>query len=203
MSVLLEELLGHLTRLPIEFLDQPASGGGDGIATAALVADLVAMLSGTHPSSDALEPFTMAYREAALARRLRLVQVACHLLTHPEFRVPTAGPLALRWLSEEMGTLAEAAAANYYVESPDGREELVRFALRAFGLRPCGETQAVFDDRLQAVSTVERARLLAASRAARERAKKLQKEAEARERAVRAELERKAAEEAAAKPSRE
>jgi hypothetical protein len=206
MNATLEELLGHMARTPDEFLDAPSVADSEGLDTAALVADLLVSFNGRRPPTKLLQPFLPRYRQPAVVVRLQLIQVACHLLSHAVFRLaPDAAAKALAWLGEGLDALAEVpgvGSARHYVDTPEGREELVRFALRAFGLRPAGETAAQFDDRLQAVSTVERARVVAAARAARERTKKLQQE-EARARAVREEMERKAAEAAAAKTSRE
>lgn len=203
----LEDLLGHLARTPDEFFDAPSIDGGEGLETAALVADLLVSLNGRRPPTQLLEPFLPRSRQKATVVRLQLIQVACHLLNHAAFHhVADAGATALNWLGNGLDALAEVpgvTSARHYVDTPEGREELVRFALRAFALLPDGETAVQFDDRLQAVSSVERARVVAAARAARERSKKLQQEAEARARAVRAEMERKAAAAAAAKTSRE
>lgn len=206
MTATLEDLLGHLARTPDEFFDAPSIGGGEGLETATLVADLLVRLSGRRPPQQLLQPFLPKYRQQSVVVRLQLIQVACHLLDHAVFHhAADAAAKALNFLGEGLDALAEVqgvTSARHYVDTPDGREELVRFALRAFALLPDGETAVQFDDRLQAVSTVERARVLAAARAARERAKTLQKQAE-RARAVREEMERKAAAAAAAKTSRE
>ena len=94
--------------------------------------------------------------------------------------------------AEAVPALAAEAAVNRYLHDPDRREELVRTAIARLGLLPAGETAAQAADRLASVSSVERRRLLDASRAA-----------EARARAIREALARKAAEESADKWTRE
>jgi hypothetical protein len=95
-------------------------------------------------------------------------------------------------LSQGLETLAAAIRAESVVADPDRREELVLFCLKSLGLRPQGETEAQAADRLTALDSVERSRVVRETR-----------EAEARAREVRQMMARRAAEEAAAKASRE
>lgn len=88
--------------------------------------------------------------------------------------------------------LHAAGRLSQYVEDIDRREEFIRVVLDSLDLRPEGETQAQAQDRLTSISSAERLKLIAASRAAEERARQ-----------VREALARKAAEEAADKWTRE
>lgn len=81
---------------------------------------------------------------------------------------------------------------SQYIEDIDRREEFIRMVLDCLDLRPEGETQTQAQDRLTSISSAERLKLIAASRAAEERARQ-----------VREALARKAAEEAADKWTRE
>ena len=121
-----------------------------------------------------------------------LTQILCWLLMDPALRGKIPANELLRLLFEEANALAEKVAAKEFVDSDERREELSRMALRSAGMRPAGESKNVAEDRWLAVSSRERTRLAAASRAAEERA-----------RAIREALERKAAEESADKWSRE
>ena len=96
------------------------------------------------------------------------------------------------FLTQEIAALAPLAWADQWVADPERREELSRLALHALDLRPAGESLAQAQDRLNTVSSAERARVIAAARAA-----------EARAQAVREAMAKKAAEEAAAKVARE
>lgn len=55
--------------------------------------------------------------------------------------------------------LAGVRDPQTWVSTPEGREEAARAFLRAAGLRPAGESDAVADDRWSAVSTAEQQRL--------------------------------------------
>jgi hypothetical protein len=118
------------------------------------------------------------------------VAVGAWLLADPALRPSPAGAWGL--LTDELRRVAEHVSAEALVDDPDHREELARRALRALDLVPAGETEAQAADRLSALDSVERARVLEATRAAEERAAE-----------VRAAMHAKAAAEAAAKASRE
>lgn len=182
---LLEILLRRLAETPPDFLTDPSLESGGTIETRAVVGDMLRM----HGAS-ALDPRLGELGASRDANRLRLAQVLAWLFGEPWF-------LAAKWdvLSALLSTSAELAGlvpARKCVEQPERREELARLALSKLGLRPAGESEELARDRLTALSTAERARVLAASRAAEERA-----------RAIREALAKKAAEESADKWSRE
>lgn len=188
---LLETLTRRLTDTPPEFLDAPCMGAGGGVAVAALVNDVLAM----HDTSASLEDLRRFAPGSGKAERnrLALVQVACWLLADDWFVAAslTASQLLER-LDKDVADLAASVSARRFVEDADHREELARVMLARLGYRPAGETVAQSTDRLTRISSVERRRLLAASR-----------DAEARARAIREALAKKAAEEAADKWTRE
>lgn len=99
---------------------------------------------------------------------------------------------ARRLLLDGLADHADVVRADTVVTDPDRREELVRRVLAALDLVPEGESADQAADRLRALDSAERARILRDTRAA-----------EARAQRVRDELARKAAEEAAARYDRE
>ena len=101
-------------------------------------------------------------------------------------------PALLNFLADDVSALAKYAPAQTYHIDSERREELARLMLARTGRQPAGESEAMARDRLSAISGVERARLIAASR-----------QAEARARDIREALVRKAAEESADKWTRE
>jgi hypothetical protein len=88
--------------------------------------------------------------------------------------------------------LASDADAQRWQSAAERREELVRSVLLALGRRPEGESDAQAQDRLSAVSSAQRRRVLAAAR-----------DAEARAAALREQLAAEAAQRSADKTSRE
>jgi hypothetical protein len=181
----LEAMTRRLAECPAEFLGEP---DGD-VHVPAVVSDLLSDCGGV-PLTAAEAAALSSSDEKGRRNRLRCILVACWLLHDPTFREQgrTLRPFLLRGLDE----VAAYVKADQMVGDPDRREELARTALRAIGLRPAGEAVAVAQDRLQTLSSAERARVVREARAAEERARR-----------IREELRRKAEEEAAAMYGRE
>jgi hypothetical protein len=187
----LETLTRRLAEIPVDFLAEPRVGGQGSIHVAAVVQDLLTMVA-KPVKPEQLTPF--AGSDPARDRnRLAIALVLCWLLADDWFRQAKTDPeLLLALFAEGMTELAGQTTARRLVDDPERREELARLALARLGYRPAGETVAQAQDRLASLSSVERARVLQASRAAEERA-----------RAVREALRKKAAEESADKWTRE
>ncbi len=187
---ILEHLLRRLADTPSDFLAAPRTTSGRGLVyVPAVVADALAFHGAGMPEVRSLTPddSTPSCRQAGVTLLL------CWLLADPEL---SAGKLAetalVSLLTEGAAELASQNGATKYRDDSERREELVRFALARIDLRPGGETLAQAQDRLTALSSIERNRVLAASRAAEERS-----------RAIREALARKAAQESADKYTRE
>ena len=186
----LAALLRRLTECPPELLDEPRIGGSGRIVVSAVVFDLVGAL-GWAGAPHVHLPFES--RDPADRNAMRIVLVACWLLHDPWFRARRdLGALAHAFLVEEPPQLAQVVDAERFVTDPERREELVRHCLARLALRPRGETEEQARDRRTSLDSVERRRLIEATRAAEERARE-----------VREALAKKAAEEAAAKATRE
>lgn len=186
----LEHLLRRLIETPTDFLAEPHTTSGRGIIhVSAVAADLLAY----HGHSIAGLPVLDPDGSHSSLRRAGVTLLLCWLLADPELTAGKIPALALiRLLTEGAAELASQNGAIHYRDDSERREELVRFLLARLDLRPRGETLAQAQDRFTALSSIERNRVLAASR-----------EAEARSRAVREALARKAAQESADKYTRE
>jgi hypothetical protein len=187
----LEPLLRRLAETPPDFLAEPRIGKQGRVHVPAVVGDLCDRL-GRPVAAEALAPFAGA--DARKDRnRLGIALLHAWLLAAPELAASAREAEGLpALLAEAARELAPHTPAPRFVEDPERREELVRHTLARLGLHPAGETATQAQDRLQSLSAAERARVLAASRAA-----------EARAREIRAALARKAAEESADKWTRE
>ena len=186
----LEQLLRRLTETPAPFLGEPRVGPQGSVSVPALVADVLAAY-GLRAEGESLARFHGTDRGKQRNARM-LTQILCWLLMDPGLRGKIPLTELLQLLFDEANGLAEKIPAKEFVDNDERREELSRLALRSAGLRPAGESKNVAEDRWLSVSSGERLRLAAASRAAEERA-----------RLIREALERKAAEESADKYSRE
>ena len=96
------------------------------------------------------------------------------------------------WLGTGLDALAGLVAADLFVTDADRREELARLCLAALDLVPEGETGTQAADRLHALGSVQRNRVI-----------QEMKEKERRAREVRKKMQEKRAREAAAKANRE
>jgi hypothetical protein len=189
----LELLLRRLAETPSDFLGTPVFDGKGDVNVAALIVDVLA----SHGHAIAPADLAQLNRPAGNAKLrqnwLTLAAVTCWLLHETPLATKRLSHQALRTLFFETSlALAEEARAEQYLYEDDRREELARTVLRDTGLRPRGESIAQAQDRLHALSSVERRRLVEAARAAEKRARE-----------IREALERKAAEEAADKYTRE
>jgi hypothetical protein len=189
-SPTLESLTRRLADVPADFLGEPAQGGGGAVHTAALVRDVFEGLGVSLDVAD-LAPFETIASSDRNARLL--VALSLWVIASEAFGARKKdGAALLKFLSEDVSALAKYAPALTYHAEGERREELIRLMLARTGRRPQGETEAVARDRLSSISGMERARLIAASRAAEQRA-----------RDIREALIKKAAEESADKWTRE
>lgn len=205
---LLQQLTRRLAETPPELLSDPAVGGKPGVETGAVVGDVLRGLGLLNPQSRWLAELHPMAADKKQVNQLRVMLIAAWLLADPWFRGKAgANSLAAdaqNWLYG--GSIAELAAltgADAFVKDDDRREELARLCLKALGLVPQGEEPAQAQDRLESISSVERQRVIAASRRVQDEARKRRAAEAERERKVREEMAKKAAEEAAAKGTRE
>ncbi|MFZ1983003.1 MAG: hypothetical protein WAU91_01240 [Desulfatitalea sp.] len=187
----IEQLTRRLGETPVDFLEEPRIGPSGRIHIPAVVHDLLRGL-GIAPDTERLAHF-QGSTPATDRNRLSIVLLLCWLLHDDWFRSAGLKAQAV-WtlLGPEADELAGQVAARKFVTDPDRREELARLTLARCALRPEGESAAQAQDRLASLNSRERARVLAAARAAEERA-----------RAIREKLAKKAAEESADKWTRE
>lgn len=189
----LETLTRRLAETPDIFLRDPHLGSGKGlIQTPAVVGDLLRML-GCPFSQGELSPFH-GVETTAERTRLTLIQVLCWLLADEWFRENAHHDKdrILALLKDDAGQLAGYGKAAKWISDPDRREELSRLTLARMGYLPKGETPEQAQDRLTTLSSIERARVMQAAKAAEQRARE-----------IREALIRKAAEESADKWTRE
>jgi hypothetical protein len=186
----LQRLVHRLAGCPADFLAQPQVHGSGGVHVQAVIADLLRHIAGdrTVAVTPLLHP-----TDPGRPNELRIALIASWLLFDNWFHGrPELTKRVRALLFEGLRPYARLVEPDAFVTDPDRREELVRHCLSALGRRPAGETEAQAADRLSALDSIARDRVLRDTRAAHERAQQ-----------VREALKRKAAQEAAAKVSRE
>lgn len=186
----LERLLRRIAETPTGFLAEPRTRSGRGVIhVPAVVSDLFALHGHVAPDLAMLTPGDLP----ASRRQGGLALLLCWLLADSELLARRPGaPALFALLTKGAEELSAQLAPSKYRDDPERREELARFALARIDLRPAGETLAQAQDRLSALNSAERTRVVAAAR-----------QAEARARAIREALARKAAQESADKYTRE
>lgn len=190
----LEALTRRLAECPSEFLEEPltAAGSTGKVDAAAIVADLLRELGSLNLPATLATQLRPAALNPAQRNAIQTTLVAAWLLHDPWFRERVVVAAAQRFLLYGTEDPASLVSARQWVADPDRREELVRICLDALGLRPAGESEAEAKDRMATVSSVERRRVLHATRTAERRAAE-----------IREAMRKKAAEEAAARYSPE
>ena len=179
----LEVLTHRLAECPPEFLLPPLGFLSGAINVTALVADHFRALGVPMP----------AMRLPKNERELSHISLATWLLSHEWFVAqPQLGASTAKLFATGFTNLASVVTAEQCVRDPDRREEFARICLAALSLRPKGETIEQASDRLTALDSVARVRVMRDTRAS-----------EARAREVREQMARRAAQEAAAKATRE
>lgn len=170
----IEALTRRLTECPPPFLMTPRMGRMGDIHVGAVVHDLLRAHGYVTRRGD-LDSFRNI--NAQQQNWLQLVLVACWLAHDPALRAidGLASPM-LRWLTTGVREVSKMVAAPQFVNNPDRREELARLLMQATGLLPEDETEEQFLDRLSTVDTIERAHIMAETRAKRERAEQLRKQ---------------------------
>lgn len=186
-----EPLLRRLAETPLDLRAEPRCGATGTIHVAAVVGDLLDRLGLAVPAG-ALDDFEA--KDAKKERnRLSIALLQAWLLADASLaQQKLTAEAVIAVVGDGARELAPHTAAARFVEHPERREELVRHLLARLELHPAGETSEQAQDRLTSLSAAERARVMAASRAA-----------EARARKIREQLAAKAAAEAADKWTRE
>ncbi|MCA9536854.1 MAG: hypothetical protein KC593_24395, partial [Myxococcales bacterium] len=144
--------------------------------------------------ASAADATQVATAQVAPGQRNLLAHLLAWLLMDDAFRGLSADQLEYA-LQAPMDVLTVVAARQFVTDS-DRREELVRLTLHNLELAPADEASADAEDRLSALDSMRRVRLLQEARAAEDARRK-------REAELAAELARKRAEEQAARYDRE
>lgn len=187
----LQLLLNRIAETPADFLDEPRIGKKGRLEVAALVNDCL-RTKGFKPDAESLNHFT-SNNPRADRNRLQIVAMTTWVLADDWFSDNPLQELVLTsMLQHDLALLAESIQRDQCLHLSERREELARYLLSRLNFRPEGETEQQATDRLSALSSTERKRLL-----------KNSVEAEVRAREIREALAKKAAKESADKFTRE
>ncbi|TXR52240.1 hypothetical protein [Quadrisphaera setariae] len=149
----LAALTARLAAAPRDALDP-------GVVALAVVDDALTALGG--PPLDGALRRRLASGPLGSAEGRTGAVLASWLVLSPAWRAAQPDPRAALAVVEALaGSLAPVLPPAQWVGDPAGREEAARAALRAAGMRPAGEDDAVAEDRWTAVSSALRASAMA------------------------------------------
>lgn len=177
------ELTRHLAECPSIFLEEPIQPSGHGgVYVHAVVSDLLVTLGREPLGKEELGRFRYSTREAVREERnrLRLILLSSWLFFHSGFRLEGSRERAFladkvhKFLNQGLDSLAKLVSVDDLFADSDRREELARLGLAAVGLTPGGEAAKEAQNRLTALSSVERERVVAQARASEARARAVQ-----------------------------
>ena len=187
----LDALTTRLAETPQVFWGEPVIRGDGELRVDAVVHDLFVLHGQVSPGLDALRFFRGG--NASARNHLRVAAIASWLLGDSWFAGQEHLPDRIfQVLNQGIRPIAGLVDAEQFILDSDRREELVRLTLSIFEATPDDESPEHAADRLKALDSVERARLVREAAEARARQRKLEEE-----------MRRKAAEEAAARYHRE
>lgn len=187
----LQSMLQRVSECPADFLDEPRIGGRGRLEVAALVGDCLRR-TGYRLNARELKVFDSKHTDTD-RKHLQLVALCIWLLDADWIqKTRLEGSALLALLQQDMAEFAQSSQVDKCLHDAERREEFSRFVLARLGYRPEGESEPQASDRLSALSSIERQRLLKESQ-----------EAERRAREIREALARKAAAESADKWTRE
>ena len=186
----LQILMRRIAEAGSDVLIEPRIGAQGVAPVDAVVSDLFELLGLELPA--ALDDFAVN-KSVQERRRLQITLLLTWLCADETLQAHAKNAaLLLQILQQVPAELAKYTTVEQLVSDSDRREELARLTLARMQLLPLGESAAQAQDRLNVLSSAERERLVAASRAAEERV-----------RLLREAMARRAAEEAADKMGRE
>ena len=177
------ELTRHLAECPSIFLEEPVQPSGyGGVYVHAVVSDLLVALGGEPLGKEELGRFRYSTREAVREERnrLRMILLGCWLFSHSGFRLEEheersrLADKVHNFLAKGLDPLAKLVSIDDLFGDSDRREELARLGLGGVGLIPHGEGSKEAQNRLTALSSVERERVIAQARASEARARAVQ-----------------------------
>lgn len=168
-----QALAERLARCPADFLAAPRIRGSGDVAVGAVVSDLIEELGGEPLDGAGARRFQPRADTPAARNHLSAVLVTSWLLHDEVFRCGGHAAAARALLEDGLDAIAQLVPARLLVTDPDRRMELARTVLAGLGILPAGESAAEAADRLAALDSVSRARVLAETRAAAQRAEEV------------------------------
>jgi hypothetical protein len=177
-------LMDYLKRCPEEYLQEVNIKAGEMSLTEILIRDTYRKVYGNFNLSDSKLP-AVIFMEGLDDNYLQAVHIACWFFSAEEFKgkKPIANKMSL-FLFQDLPEVSAFVPYCQWLEDEDRTEEFVRLALKRCMLIPDGETKEEALERLDALDTIKRNKVLQKSNKAFERIIEIRRkmeEAKARE----------------------
>jgi len=162
------ELVGHLMKCPDVFASQ-VGDSEDFTNALALIYDTYRIVANDFFITEFELPNPKECGHLEL-NHWQSILMSCWLLRHPDFNnLPKiASQLSLFWF-QELKIVSRVVSSDKWLKDEERAEEMVRIALKCFELLAAGETLAETADRLTAVSSIARLKILKETNEALER----------------------------------
>ncbi|MBM3966291.1 MAG: hypothetical protein FJ308_14690 [Planctomycetes bacterium] len=176
----LDSLIHRLGECPPEFLELTMEESRGTEILIAILGDTF-MEYGEHNPWQAEDPFHDQLRhkptDASVRRHRGLLGVIAWLLFDEWFQQNASmASRAWPWMrGEEVLELSQLVRPELFTSDMDRREELVRVLLASMDVRPAGETIEQSRDRMATLDSVERSKVVQATKAAERRAREIRK----------------------------
>ena len=159
----LYSLLFHLRNCPPLFCRTPVYFDVDGIQTYALLADCFRLVSDDYLLDNSALPTESDLNKLGQPAQIG-IQVACWLFSHKYFNRPQQKQQIWdgmkTFMFNRLPELSIYVKVEEWIENEDRNEEFVRLAIDCCGLRPDGESENEATDRLDALNTIKRFKVL-------------------------------------------
>ena len=190
-QIMLVDYIRYISNMPDLFFQEPrmiidAKSASIGLNVDALVQDTLEFLTGQENLeidwlNNSQNPFLLPANEKN-KNYLAFVAMATYSLNYPGFSgvLESVSPVKI-FLIKTLQKLSTLMPASVFFNDQDRREELARLSIQALSILPVGESASVAGDRLKALDSVERMRLLKESQEIQRRNEELRKKREAEE----------------------
>ena len=164
----LYKLLSHLKNCPDDFLKATGVTKG-GIHTTALLSDCYRVVSGNFITGGNLVPSEITIYKLDL-KCLVTIHIACWLFSFKFFQSkPDLIEGITTFMFEVLPVYSKYVDNSQWIADEDRTEEFVRLALNSCGILPEGESENEAADKLNALDTIKRLKVLQDSAGAFER----------------------------------
>lgn len=165
----------HLKRCPETLLQRFGINPGEVLPTEIFVKDIYRKIQGDFNVADSELPSLPSIWEVE-ENHLFSIQIGCWLFSYPYFNQnPTLLPKIHEFLYYDLAEVCEYVKYRDWINDDDRTEEFVRLALKRCDILPSGETAESASNKLEALDTIRRQKVLNETNQSLERIKEIRR----------------------------